>query len=69
MLYLDYQNNKYLLGMDGGWYAPKSSHLHFLKLSSTSRPSISYGKACLSNSLLSYRQVWFQLKQEYQYVA
>ena len=36
---------------DGGKYVPKSSHLHFLELSSTSKSSISYGKTCSSNSL------------------
>ena len=56
MLYLDYQNDKYLLdemfwGISG-WYVSKSSHLQFLKLSSTNRPSISSGKTCLSICLL-----------------
>ena len=36
MLYLDYPNNKYVLGISR-CYVPKSSHLHFLKLSSTNR--------------------------------
>ena len=43
---------KYSSLWDGGWYVPQSSHLHFLKLSSTKILSTSFGKICFSNILL-----------------